>query len=596
MNKKRENGIIGLIVAVLLFVSTAICSFIGCSLVLTKNNLVTVSADEATSYPLSDDIFSFERGASLDKRDIQRIGFGLKLNNPAFETFSADDSRVYYFTMYRVSADGVTSTPVVQYVFCRSGEYLLTFHKNLSYYRDEVFSFSPVQTYDVYLPHTDSSYVIWKNAFSESDYILDEIFLVNSNAPDFKTVTNSTSKLLRFAVRVDDCYTNYFVRFNYEIRKFVKTERYGFLWLKERKVFDTYSGTLDSSQRSVYQVLNNMNEAGALETEFLDFPKSLSYATEILGNEELKRIQVKYLTRIGTTPFATHNYAYVDVPVNSPTIPVDRVAAALCVKDFDVLGSSCYGFEYDTATDIYTAKYLKNVWLSAKTVDGNSANYFLDCNLSYKDYYYQMVLDDVFSNDLYEYIFSQILNNFPEVKGYNYGSVYGYFGYVVIPNTYSLNALWAEMFDVNTTFQGVTVKYQYTELLKYSSYQRLLTEYQYTWLEKAWNGVAGFVTGGSWSADHYLFYAQIGVTETYIAENGADDIIDDNGLIRNEVEDGVTAIKTGVQSGLNNFKDYISDKNSRLNLFFSIVGGALIVVVVVWALVSIKNLFKGKRK
>lgn len=563
--------------------------------ILSEEIPITASADEATSYPLSDDIFSFENGASLTKSDINRMGFGLNLIDPAYETFSEDDQRTYYFTAYRVSKDGTTSTPVVQYVLVRGGNSLLVMHKNLSYYAEESFYFSPEQKRgDIYLEDSEE-YALLQSIAAEGGYTLDYLSEVAIDAPDFVTGEAATSKLLRFAVELNDPYTSYFVRFNYEIKKYKGTERYGFLWLKERKVYDTYAGMIDSPVRSVYQVLNNMQNAGMLEMEFADYPESLSEANEILGNEATQRIRVKYLTRIGETPFATHNYAYVEVPVTEGALPVDRIAAALSVKDFDVLGCSCYGFEYDSISGVYVGKYLKNVWLSAKTTDGNSANYFLDCNLSYKDYYYQFVTDGVFSEDLYEYIFSQMLNAYPEMRGQTYDTVYGYFGYVVIPNTYSLNALWSEMFNTQTTFKGGVKTYEYTELLKYSAYQTLLDEYQYTWLEKAWSSVAGFVTGGSWSADHYLFYADIDQKEILIAENGADGMFDDGGLIGNEIQDGGDAIKDGISDAFGKVEEFFSDSQSILKLIIGIVVGAFLIVVIVWAIKSVKGLFGGKK-
>lgn len=591
--KRKERNV----AAVLLAVFMAFLTLFGLVPAI-RNGIPAIrpKAETATSYPLADDVFSFENGASLTKSDLSRLGFGLNLNDPDFETFSGNDQRTYYFTMYRMNKDGTTSTPVVQYMFYITGGTLGLMHKNLSYYSDETFFFSPDQKRGEIYTENDPGYTFTKDSFEEAGYIVDFISDVGTDEPDFVWDEAATSRLLRFAVDTNDPYTGYFVRFNYEIKIYKGTERYGFLWLKERKIYDTYTGKIDSPVRSVHEVLKNMQSAGDLESVFADYPESLAEANGIIENEATQRIRVKYLTQIGETPFATHNYAYVEVPVTEGTIPVDRVAAALNVQDFDALGCSCYGFEYDSASGVYVGKYLKNVWLSAKTTDGNSANYFLDCNLSYKDYYYQFVQDGVFSDDLYQYIFSQMLNAYPDLKGQTYDTVYGYFGYVVIPNTYSLNALWAEMFNTQTTFKGAVKTYQYTELLQYSSYQKLLDEYQYTWLEKAWNGVAGFVTGGSWSADHYLFYADVTGTEIVIGENGADDILDNSGLIWNQAGDGLANIQDGISGFFGDVGEFFADGRSVFRIVLGVVVGSLVIILIVWAINSVRDLFGGNKK
>ena len=145
-----------------------------------------------------------------------------------------------------------------------------------------------------------------------------------------------------------------------------------------------------------------------------------------------------------------------------------------------------------------------------------------------------------------------MINDFPEISPYMDYELYGYFGYVTIPNIYSLNSLWNTLFDGSPNFNGIINYFMYEEQLTLSSYNTLLDEYGYSWLGKAWNDVASLFDSGGASANHYLFYVGSEYTDAFIGENGAEDIYDNNGALVNGVEQAVEDLGTALKKFFDN--------------------------------------------
>lgn len=306
-------------------------------------------------------------------------------------------------------------------------------------------------------------------------------------------------------------------------------------------------------------------------------------------------IALDYLKRIDDTCFAEKVQTYVNVPVyENHVVKVSDVKKALGLKSFGVMQSYVKEIVYDEATGVYTAVYFKSVYLNTKTVDGNSNNYYLDCNLSFADFFSLYLQDDTYTytaddvakakdagvtikqgetvngqildEGCYEYFWNTIQND--KIHGnYQPDEIYGYWGLVAIPETHTLNALWSDLFGTATNYLGEMKSFLYTKQLTWGGYKRLLNDYGYGFLERTWEAVAGFFT--SYSANFYILYIDSEETEFMIAENGADDINDNHGTMFNGIEDVVDKVKA-----------FFADKGNVIKIIIIVAVVILIIVLV----------------
>lgn len=335
------------------------------------------------------------------------------------------------------------------------------------------------------------------------------------------------------------------------------------------------------------------------------------------GTPTNQYIALDYLQRIEGTCFAEKISTFVYVPVYpNNKVRVTDVRKALGLTSFGVMQSYCKEITYDKTTNTYTAVYFKSVYLNAKTVDGNSNNYYLDCNLSFRDYFWRFVdsgkytytADDValadadsstkgkikegetvdaqvISEGLYEYFWNKIKLDGLQNTDYTPSDVYGYWGLIAVPQTYSLNRLWTEIFGTQTTFLGSMESFMYSEQLTWAAYRKLLTDYGYGFLSQVWNTIAGFFLG--YEANFYVVYIDSEDTEFMIAENGADNIEDNSGAINNGIEDSV-----------DNVKDFLADQSNVVKIFATIAIALLVFCVALAVIRLVKRLLgsSGRRR
>lgn len=310
----------------------------------------------------------------------------------------------------------------------------------------------------------------------------------------------------------------------------------------------------------------------------------------VFAAEEGQYIRFEYLKRIADTPFAEKVQTVIKVPVyDNHTIKLDDVKKALKVKSFGVMQSYSDKFVYNAETDTYSTVYYKSVYLNAKTVDGNSKNFYLDCNLSFEEYFKPFVNNGTLENAIYEFYLNNIHIKYSALDGYTPDNIYGYFGLIPIPKGRNLNQLWQDLFGESTNYKGVLEHYMYSNVLTNSAYRKLLQDYNYTWLEVIWKSFVDQLLSGSVNADFYMVYVDSQTTEAMIAENGAHDINDGNGLIFNQIKDGATFV-------YNKVKNFFSDKKNValvIGLFIGIVVLAGIILAIVLA---VKNIVKTTTK
>ncbi len=358
--------------------------------------------------------------------------------------------------------------------------------------------------------------------------------------------------------------------------------RYCFTTVSGAGMFNTdYSykyGEIYSSSRSLAKCLTNAQNAGVDFDDILEEGCS-EWAERILAIDNTQRVRIKYLTEIEGTPYATHNYTYVNVPVLQETIYIDDVEEQLGISLQKCLDSNAYCFKKTTDTDgdVYELYYLKNVWLRAATVDGNYFDYFLDINEGYKEMYRPYVDAEILTDDIYEWIYStQMINKFPALQNYRFNEVYGYFGIVVVPETYTLNSALKTMFDVETSKIGVISNFVFERTLSYEGYNSLLTDYNYGFLSKLWSNVTGFVMGQERNATYYVIYSEPGTENALIGEGGQTDAEEPGSIIENEVIEPIGGVVKNVWNGAIDF--FTGFTKGTKAILWIVLGGVVIII------------------
>ncbi len=590
----------------------------------------TVTASAAfgvadTRKELADNNFEFAAGAALAPKDVtdeagnkrvsmNRMSFTLLVpNEAAIKSNHEKDKGSYTFTLHRMHGEK-SYTPVARFYITWSGSVVIGYKKELATTKD-TFEFTPDQLQGSDWSRVNSiGYAAQKALYETQGY---ELMFINQNVTEnvLETWTAEESyngrwdhRFLRFVINTNSVTTDYFVRFEYKVERYYK-ETGKLPFIGDVTIAEGYKteaqGVIDSDVRSARQILVNMDAAGKLEyemerlasdEEISDAALAVETAQEIIANEK-KEVTVSYLRQIGKTPFAEKVTETVEVPFENGGLTVDAVAAALDVKSFEALDSECYGFVYNATSDTYNARYLKNIYLTIRTVDGNtpdaaddgSQKYYLDINQSFADYYGALKDRGHISESQYEWLFSKILSTYPALSGKKMGEVYGYFGYAVIPELkYSINGFFDEIFAMERSYKGAVYSQTWDENLSASEYDDLLDHFQYGWLERAWHGFLNNTAGGGNNpATHIAFYCDEFAPDAVISDNGTADVEDNDGLIENTVQKVVVEIKDTI-SGDN-------EEGRGLKVILGVAIGGLAVFGIAYGVIKLKNLSESKK-
>ncbi len=538
---------------------------------------VNNNSNDAKQNPLSNDVFGWGSGANIlnDNYSLDTLIYRFDCLDPRFLAMPYDSGVSYHtnnygrytFTLYKCNKDGETSEKIIE-LYIEVNPHINAFIIAIKRYKfgSEMLGISEFgrnvfngyingnygnydiykNIYDICLKDTycdcdkckaelameaiesydgtmneDNCYfdVVYYEQYSEMDYYKGQT--TNINLP-FYGEDYKFFYLIVSGLNSDDKYSDYYIDFTCDDGV--------------SNISVDYASPISSSIASIYSVSEDMYEREHFNSDFCDVDENVQkQIIDIVKNGKLREVQVSYLVQIGNTPFAKKVSTFVKVPVTFNTIKPSDVAQALGLESLSVGQSPCSYFVLDSS-GVYNAYYLKNVWISSKDANGNSLNYFLDINKSYKEFYDPFVVDGIFTKGMYEWLWSSIINAYPVVADIPDGQLYGYFGYCVVPYTYSLNQLVYELFDGIANMNGILYHFSYRQNLTYDNYTKLLNEYQYGWLEKSWYSVAGFVSGSEYPADHYFFYCDGKQDNAYFAHNGASDITDNHGALYNSVE------------------------------------------------------------
>lgn len=595
---KRLKTVFLIIFSALLIVCAAFLLFSKKTYTARAADANTPANDYTEAWALADNNFEFTPGAALfvGSEGFDRMRFSVNMLNADFKNFKnfpfpndngfalywggvADVYFYYQITLYRGNDFDYSSRALQSYavLFWSDDTYGNKFNgyvleKEISVYSESI---SVSQLTGLNLNVAGDNAVFKKSDCPLNGYTIKYTFTVTGNDGLFSGLD---SESLSISISPKSYYSNYFVTFEY-----------GYQYQTFKGIFLTSYGriknTISSSARSIYKILYNMNEQGTLEDEIT--PNKLELANSILTDVLRQNVTINYLTLIPGTPFATSRSAVVNVPVIDNDINIDDVNDYLYSNGLPVIENKClqsnlYDIVYDPETAVYKTYYLKNVWLRTITTDGNYFDYFLDINNSYFDTYHPFVDNGVMSENLFEYFYStKILNKFPELTGYRTNEVYGYFGFAVIPNTLTLNTLFAEVLDVDATHSGIINYFNYEDNISYEAHRDILEDYNYSWLSQAWDGLAGFVSGGTWAANYYVFYTDS--DDGFIGQGGQDSAEDTDGVIKNEVVEPIV--------------DGISDAISTVwGLFTGITGNFYGIIAIIGIFAVVIALIKHKNK
>ena len=528
-----------------------------------RNNVEAKAATQLDTSSLSrlDTNYEWVNGASINLDGGRNgIRFRYQITNPdIFKLKNEQDYASYEFTVYRSTTESVT--PIYQIGILSSYGNFIVGHKRVGVDEgDESFRPGEIQlggnpkysekasaviTEESYATESSANKKVYDTAKSnlkaKLDYTIDYVVLNKKEykGEPFYAEDDDGFKYIDVALEVNSPYMDYFVTAKSQIRWWERNE-VKFSWKTLRtyivSVFsgEKYDSITKSPTRSINGVLKNMQAAGALEQNFSD-GEQLQTANDILTNTQRKTVEVSYLEQIGKTPFAKKTTKTLNLPVRNNQIYYDDVSEALGGASLNCLGASVNGFEMDSFGN-YTAKYTNSVRVEAKTADGNRMDYFLNIDRTFKEFYSDISKSGVFEEGLYSFMLNGIKQKYKACTNYTDDELYGLWGYVVVPKTTTFDSLFKDIFKTPTEFTGEMFDYSIERDLSYTSYTKLLRDYNYSWLETIWQMAIAGLTNWSLPATHYLFYADPDYKEVNIGENGGD-LGEEGGAIIEEMQD-----------------------------------------------------------
>lgn len=460
--------------------------------------------------------------------------------------------------------------------------------KNLHYVEDSTYDISYDRITDtLYVRNLQDELYGGANAFAPVLSLESENFKELTDFA-FTKITPETASVygwtegdyyLRLYWKVDSVTQDYRVFFGYsESWTEYVTKKFLGLNVGEKPVSKSLSYYLISDVRSYFQVLDNIQNAGKIEEEISETMRD--YVYNVLGATE-QTFTVEYLENIDKTPFARKVQKEITLKAIKNTLtlsPVD-VAAALGVTNVNCLLSGCKDFKRDTSEDIFIASYYESIYLNAKTVDGRTMAYFLNPNLSFFDYFNRMDEDEIISQDMMNYCFNETLRAYPELAGYTMQDVYGYFGYMVLPDTFSVNQAFATLFGNELEFDGTVNMVAFKDTLTVNAYNKLLKDYNYPWLSRVFNTVTGAFT--ECNATHVMLYADCSNTKAYESLNGSPEINNGAGLLINRAPELMIDFTEDLTKTTNNLLNTLLGKGSGgLSIGIIILIGLVLIVII----------------
>lgn len=408
----------------------------------------------------------------------------------------------------------------------------------------------------------------------------------------------------------------YQIRFDYVYHNSTNSNNFG-----GASYNDIQTDSCKSEAVSFLDVLTNIKGssegfAGFFENagfSSVEYNPAIAAAETLLNGSRIADITVRYKKRIEGTPFAEGLEKVVSVPVwgdeGEEFVNLSDVQEAFGTESLEELYTTPEEIEKIDST-VFDVVYHFSGWLRMINNDGLYVDYFASINESFETYYDKYVKAGALRKSAYSYIFNELIKEYPILEKYSTkeDQVYGLWGMLILPKTYSLNDFAAEFLQPNITKGEHVTMFTFKHDITYEEYQILQEEFDFGGLASAWNNVAGFVEGGgAYQATYHIVYLNPETSMSWLDLRG--EVKDDDdmkeppkgGFIDNFFKDitgsiggflgGIFDGATGIIGGLGDLFSGMS--SSPLGL----VGLALIAVAVIVIIRLIKNgTFGGKRK
>ena len=624
MTKSIRNILISLLLALATFV---------CAITIFAPKF-TASAD----YTTTDGSHSFQTGAALERGSLGKgefvLGFRLYQNSADHGNFYKFPNSAYHKEKdwwggqllnefaYRFSVVkmlGNEEQVLANYYFIfetTSKAYmgLAVVVDKVSYYAEEINFLSSVVDY-----YKGNKLFASNKTFGERS--IEYYGLKNADSIKYYTINNYDEGLMPGGYNIMDVRVGvnspnqeYKVKFDF------RYSLCSFSGIFATKYENIVSGSCESDKRSVRGVLEAANAAVGLEefftTEETGFDEaSYNKAVEILNLNEKANVFVNYLEPIKGTPFAKKIREAISVPVAKDengkllVVYLDDVLSALGKDSISIFGAGIKKISRPTEDSVdFQVDYYRQFWMRAITTDGNYVDSFSDINKSFKTYYHSFVENGVITEDVYEYMYNSLLTKYKtELAPYQDKpqDVYGLWGMAILPETYTINSLWKDCFRTETTKGEQVAMFTYRSNMKYNEYEALTKTYEYSWIERAWQAVSGFVAGSTYPADYYLFYAKPGTTAAWLDYTG--DVKNEEDLKDNPDKDGIIGgiigdvgenvgdIVEGGKDVVNNFLGTIKDGGMFMTSGYFLFPALGVVLIGAIVFIIIKNTKKKRR-
>lgn len=302
-------------------------------------------------------------------------------------------------------------------------------------------------------------------------------------------------------------------------------------------------------------------------------------ATSLLGKldvwQGVRKFKLEYLERIPGTPFATMKTIDLEAPLqfvlegnkesySVESIPIQLFLDALELDSFGVLQSYVKEFKFVEFVDgvpLFKAIYYETYYLNSKTADGCFENFYIDCNMSFKEFfaeervleYIEEKDDKTFNKTLelatekdVEVFANSIYAAYPEQLGnYSLDEIYGYWSLVSIPKSYTFNGFFSEVGGGTFKPDGV-VTFSTQQSLPANEIKILQSNYNMSGTYRFLNFL-----GKLFSADKdyvvwcYMLYVDGGDTELLITQNGSNKLESTQGALVNEADKLIDSIDWG---------------------------------------------------
>ena len=624
MKKIKRISNVFSVFLLIFFVFSVLCS----SLIFNKNDKASIEASAAvdnSKVPLYDSNFDLSIGAGIvyNTQKLKGLRYWVYIKNSDIFNAFKDEKDVAIFKLQIIRKGDNKDVPIYEVLLYMKKNFLLVGHKTISIsaydlsvgdisLQENAIKILPDQTENTYFSASPSNLGTTqdekkiseesKNICTQYGYIWD-YSVCHDWEKLLQTLTDEETGFPYFQLEilVNSFNTDYYVTLDYELEdwkgekqtvalrknifgKYVpKKDFWGNYVLETIDDIAIKRGKIKSQTRSVYDVLQRIEIAGDLDLYFSG--DLLDKVNRILLNTVDKNIIVNYLEQIGNTPFARRAQTMINVPVTDGYVYRDAIEAALG-KSLTVLNAHAKGpFLVDENSNC-NIDYWHSVACEAQTEDANKTDmFYLHVNKSFSEYYGAMIKDGIFEQGAAEYMINKICQNYPEIKGYSMSDLYGLWGYVIIPQTHSINSIFKDIFTLPSDFTGSIVSSAVNGRITWTAYNKLLTDYNYGLIKRVVQDLAQLFDGDVANCTHYFFYADPKYTEITIDESGSG-FGDDDGAAIESIQNSVSAIVDGVKKEVEETKKTLVDS---LKVITGVIVGVVLVVGGVYLIKTRKN-------